>query len=96
MIETALRRAGISIRSTGVSPWKEKELIIAAAESVLRQARSGELRSISCDFFEGVLVLRGRVSSYYLKQVAQELVRCTESVQQVDNRLQVTSPASSG
>jgi osmotically-inducible protein OsmY len=46
---------------------------------------------VSCHFHEGVLTLRGRVGSYYLKQVAQTLVRSLESVRQVSNQLMVIS-----
>jgi len=37
----------------------------------------------------GRVVLNGVVPSYYQKQIAQEVVRRVEGVQQVDNQLQV-------
>ena len=37
----------------------------------------------------GRVVLSGVVPSYYQKQIAQEVVRRVEGVQQVDNQLQV-------
>jgi osmotically-inducible protein OsmY len=48
-----------------------------------------ELRRLACDFHEGVLTLHGRVSSFYLKQVAQTLVRDLPGVLQVINDLDV-------
>jgi hypothetical protein len=40
-----------------------------------------------------VLVLRGRLPTYYLKQVAQEAVAHLEGVQGVENQIQVVPPA---
>jgi osmotically-inducible protein OsmY len=50
------------------------------------------LRGVQCEFDEGVLILRGRVPSFYLKQVAQTLVRGVPGVERVANQLQVASP----
>ena len=58
-----------------VRPSKERPLIQAEAQSRLRKSGYHELQLVSCEFHEGVLTLRGRVSSYHLKQVAQELIR---------------------
>jgi osmotically-inducible protein OsmY len=87
------RKPPVDARTGAIPSPKEKELTEAAARAVLRQARSGELRSVTCHFHEGVLTLRGRVRSYYMKQMAQEFVRPVEAVQQINNRLQVVSPA---
>jgi osmotically-inducible protein OsmY len=40
---------------------------------------------------QGRITLHGVVRSYYQKQMAQELVRAIEGVQQVENRLEVDS-----
>lgn len=45
--------------------------------------------SLTCEFREGLLLLRGRVSSYYHKQVAQEAVRRLEAVERVVNQIEV-------
>jgi hypothetical protein len=37
------------------------------------------------------LVLTGRVASFYLKQVLQTLIRGIESVERIDNRVDVVS-----
>jgi len=47
------------------------------------------LRTVRCDFHEGVLTLRGHVPSYYLKQIAQTLVGQLDHVELVENRLEV-------
>ena len=40
-------------------------------------------RQVFCENHEGVLVLRGPVSSFYEKQLAQEAVRTLEGVDQI-------------
>lgn len=52
------------------------------------------LRGVRCDFHEGVLTLRGRVPSYYLKQIAQTLVRTLDRVELIENRLEVVCSTS--
>lgn len=52
------------------------------------------IRDISCVCDRGVLVLRGRVSSYYHKQIAQEAVSGVDGVSQVVNDIEVRGPHS--
>ncbi len=64
------------------------------AETQLRRNGHVATQDISCSYHEGVLLLRGRVPTYYLKQVAQTVVMRVDGVEQVDNRIEVgTSPA---
>jgi osmotically-inducible protein OsmY len=70
-------------------PAKIKEL----AERCLRSTSHLALRNLSCDYLDGVLVLRGRLPTYYLKQVAQEVVTQLEGVESIDNQIQVVTPA---
>jgi hypothetical protein len=79
----------------------ESRLMIAPSDAlaetdVLQEAQdalAGQLfhlrRNLSCEFREGLLLLRGRVSSYYHKQVAQEAVLRLEAVEQVVNQIEV-------
>ncbi|NLY01493.1 MAG: BON domain-containing protein [Rhodopirellula sp.] len=46
-------------------------------------------RCVTCESRDGVLVLRGRVPSYYLKQLAQATVADIGGIRQIDNRLDV-------
>ena len=71
---------------------KERPLVQAEAQSRLRTSGYYELHLVSCDFHEGVLTLRGCVSSFYLKQVAQELIRRLDGAEEVNNRLEVAAP----
>ncbi|MCY2996162.1 MAG: BON domain-containing protein [Planctomycetota bacterium] len=59
------------------------------AEGCLQRSGYTALQNISCESRDGVLVLRGRVSSYYLKQLAQETVRRIEGVESIVNAVEV-------
>jgi hypothetical protein len=59
------------------------------AEGILRRNPYLALKNVTCDLLGGVLVLRGRLPSYYLKQIAQEAVVSLEGVERIDNRIQV-------
>jgi hypothetical protein len=63
------------------------------AEAALRRSPYYELHGISCEFSGGVLTLRGRAPTYYLKQLAQACVADVPGVVEVDNRVEVTSSA---
>ena len=64
------------------------------AEGCLRRNPYLALKNVACDCREGVLVLRGCLPSYYLKQIAQEAVAGLEGVERIDNQIQVVTPAS--
>jgi osmotically-inducible protein OsmY len=68
-----------------VTPFATTEMAERALHSKPYQA----LKNVSCDWRDGVLVLRGRLPSYYLKQVAQEVVARLEGVEGMDNQIQV-------
>ena len=70
-------------------PSKERPLIQTEVQTRLRNSGYHELHRVSCEFHEGVLTLRGCVSSYYLKQLAQELIRHLDGAEEVNNRLEV-------
>jgi osmotically-inducible protein OsmY len=76
-------------RSDGVG--STEVAVEAKAEALLRQASYAELRHITCRLHDGVLTLRGRVPSYYLKQTAQVLLRSIDGVSKINNQLEVIS-----
>ncbi len=45
---------------------------------------------LDCETNDGRVTLRGVVSTYYQKQIAQELLRSVEGVREVVNHLEVT------
>ena len=58
-----------------------------------RQALADQLfhlrKSLKCEYRDGRLLLMGRVTSYYQKQVAQEVVLRLDAVDQVVNQIEV-------
>ena len=72
--------------------------IRSSVERRLQRSGYAALSRVSCEFQResGVLHLRGAVPSYYLKQVAQELVRDLDAVRLVHNQINVARPAPRG
>jgi hypothetical protein len=62
------------------------------AEQCLRSTPYPALKRCSCSLLDGVLVLRGCLPTYYLKQVAQEVVASLQGVERIDNQIQVVTP----
>jgi osmotically-inducible protein OsmY len=60
-----------------------------AASDRLRDRHFSKSR-VSCKYAAGVLLLRGRLSSYYHKQVAQEAVKGLEGVTAIVNEIEVS------
>lgn len=75
-------------------PLDAQRHVEAEVRACLLSASYPELRRVTGDFHEGILTLRGHVSSFYLKQVAQTLVQQVEGVERVVNRVEVTVSAS--
>lgn len=67
--------------------------IVNAAMRRLQSYHYSEIRRLQCEFYDGILILRGRVSSYFLKQLAQEAVRSVVGVTRIINRLEVVPAA---
>ena len=58
------------------------------AESGYFTCRSKE---IECECHHGVLTLRGRVPSFYLKQMVQTVLKDVEGIERIDNQVDVVS-----
>jgi osmotically-inducible protein OsmY len=69
-----------------------QEIALAATDRLSRSPYRS-VRGISCEFHRGVLFLRGRLPSYYQKQLAQEAVAGLSGVSQVVNEIEVLSRA---
>lgn len=63
--------------------------IVEMAAERLRAKDYRFSRCVTCEYREGVLILRGSVPTYYLKQLAQTAVDGTPGVLQIDNRIDV-------
>jgi hypothetical protein len=88
-----------AIHSTATEPDRSRPdppaSLQAVAERALRNGLYPALKKLSCDYRGGVLVLRGYLPTYYLKQIAQEVVaRHVPGVGRLDNQIQVVPPAS--
>ena len=63
--------------------------LIDAVLKALSAAGHGALRYVAVELEERVVVLRGRVPTFYLKQMAQSSVRSVAGVESVRNELEV-------
>jgi osmotically-inducible protein OsmY len=63
--------------------------IVEQAQERLRAVPYISFQDLRCEYRHGLLVLQGRVESYYEKQLAQEAVAKLEGVTQVVNQLEV-------
>jgi osmotically-inducible protein OsmY len=85
----ALITSSASIREPEASAQREiAELVrVKLARSPYRW-----LRSLSCAVRDGVLTLGGQVPTYYLKQMAQTVVRDVPGVDEINNEVEVVPP----
>jgi len=65
--------------------------VAVSAENLVQERLVLANRQIACEYHEGTLILRGQVSSFYEKQLAQEAVRTLEGVEQIVNRIEVVT-----
>jgi osmotically-inducible protein OsmY len=72
------------VPATGVAEMVERRL---------RESSYYYLRTISCAFDQGVLTLRGKVPTFYLKQTVQAIAERVEGVQRIINLVDVVNPA---
>lgn len=91
--EYLLNRWEYQMDSKTFVPVSQAELI-ELAERCLRTNSYHALRNIACNYLNGVLILRGSVETYYLKQVAQAAVSRLEGVERLDNQIRVVTPVS--
>ncbi len=67
--------------------------MIELAERCLHSNPCLAMKNVSCDYHDGVLVLRGCLPTYYLKQLAQQVVVDLEGVERIDNQVEIVTPA---
>lgn len=59
--------------------------VVTQAAHALKKSSHPSLRKLSVEGTEGALIISGRVTSYYLKQLAQEtIMSCREGLQLVN------------
>jgi osmotically-inducible protein OsmY len=64
--------------------------IAERAESCLRCNSYLALQNVCCEYRDGILTLRGRLPTYYLKQMAQAAVARVEGLGRIVNEIEVT------
>jgi len=67
--------------------------ILETVQRRLRESSYYYLRTVSCVYEQGVLTLRGKVPTFYLKQTLQSIVEKVDGVTQIQNLVDVTYPA---
>lgn len=82
-------RSNVEPPNTVILAMSHSVRICQIAESRLRDSQYPPVRSLSCEYVEGVLTIRGRVSTYYLKQIAQSVMDGMDGVLEVANRVDV-------
>lgn len=82
-VQSSMERVPLSATTT------RDEDVESKAQRLLAQSNYLALRRLRCEYHDGSLVLNGRVPTYYLKQVAQTIVRQLPGVRQIENRVDV-------
>ena len=65
------------------------QLLLENVQNVLAQSVYPQLREIRCECDDGAVTLQGRVPTYFLKQVAQQLIRPIPHLARIHNLLEV-------
>ena len=68
-----------------------EDVILNGVQQLLHSTGHQELRSLAYEYHEGMLILLGRLSSHYLKQLAQEAVRTQSGVRMIVNATEVVT-----
>jgi osmotically-inducible protein OsmY len=66
--------------------------IATALRDRIQQSPYLPIRQLTCEFREGVAILRGTVPTYFTRQVAITLALSVDSVEVLDDRIQVSRP----
>ena len=84
------KSAAQSTASLATAQREREQVIKAQASAVLCESSYHAVRRLSCEVRNCTLTLRGRVPSFYMKQIAQTVVRhLLEGGMVIDNQLEV-------
>ncbi len=87
---TTLRTQRVdSIQSRDIRPTRD-ESIAQTVRDRLQQSPYWAVRQLTCDFREGVAIVRGNVPTYHTRQIAVSTVQGVNGVKVVDDKIQVT------
>ena len=79
----------IVVSTEGPAGRTSAQEIKETARELIRRCPYPTVRSVSCECEQGMLFLRGRLSSFFHKQIAQETVAELGIVAQVVNEIEV-------
>lgn len=65
------------------------EEIAGRASRILGNSPYAALRAVACEFKDGILTLNGEVPTFYLKQIAQTMLREVQQVHSIVNNVRV-------
>ena len=71
-----------------------RDQAVVQAEALLRASPYLPLRNLICEYHEGVLTIRGRVPTFYLKQLAQAYLQKLAIAEEINNQVEVVWPSS--
>ena len=90
-----MRQRSAKKEGTVVATETNGRLIEEEADKRLRQSLYPELRRVLCNYRHGIMTLYGVVSSFHVRQIAQELVQGLEGIEIIDNQLVVAEKKAS-
>ena len=82
----------MTILSLSISNTAPTATLGEQAERRLRESAYFYLRSIRCDYADGVLTLRGRVPYSQLRDFAEDIVARVPGIEEIANCLEVVDP----
>jgi hypothetical protein len=86
------RTQTLPLPSSGSDDRRADEIIENQIQAELRRSSHPAIRRVTCHFSSGVLILRGQVSSYYLKQIVKSTASYRlEGVTVVRNQVEVVT-----
>jgi len=93
-VRTALRTADSLSRTSTADPSEVVDAVAALCQQKLNASHYADLRQVVCHFHEGMLTMRGTVSTYYMKQLAYAAVRDVPGAESIVDRIEVAQPKS--
>ena len=91
-METSLNTKRCELGGGGVRTIEQiARRTIDLAQGKLHNCGYAALGRLRCRYYEGVLSIRGKVPSYYLKQVAYTLLRDVEGVEEYSDQIEVAA-----
>lgn len=88
MATQSIKQCASGIKEPNGAKKRRNEIDCPVTDALRNSARGG-MWCVKCEFREGLAILYGKVTSYYLKQLAQETAKSVEGVELVINRVDV-------